>query len=266
MNIQRKGYTPALCSLIFLWSSKAESLFAPFSLSSDDYKPVKKLTIFVDFLPAFQFVRYDPARKRDVHGDFVVPKPCKICLDGKYGGRWRKSSAYYEMLYIKHNMTPRHKRCYRLVKYFTEALISSLAPQNFSYKINKYHVKTAAIRHSMACIDTLSIDCAECVLKIFSELKHAYANQDLKALYYQTNLIKIFHLEPVCFFSSAIDKLCSVTENDTLETFMLKFSGIREPDKSDTDWCAIISALVFLLVVGLLFFWLVKTVIVMIFL
>ena len=65
-------------------------------------------------------------------------------------------------------MSEKHIKGYKFIKYCLSTTIDE-----DDIDINWYHVKTVALIHSREC-STLSESCVTCVLKMLTDLKHAY--------------------------------------------------------------------------------------------
>ena len=207
------------CSLIFQWISKAKSLSAPAILLFQEPNLLSSLPIYVDFLPALEFLKPTLSVARDEHDYFIVPKRCNVCemFDyddyNEYGYRWRKSWCLAEINAFTTDMSDKHRRCFQVIKYFSEPFDS----------LSSYHIKTVVLNHHTTCADTTD-DCVDCVIGILRELLQAYKTK--KLLSYQSNLniingkvdtyIDIW--KRYCDF--LIHKLCSVSATDTWHEFI----------------------------------------------
>ena len=223
--------TPRKCSLILTWTSKTGALLASHGFL-ENKKPLKYLTIYVDFLPAFNVSKnFD-----DEHSHFAVAKSCNICRQKSSEGRWRKSKSKKEINYIRNKMNQRHKNCYKLVKYFTETLYNSFhrlttIRYTFGLNINKYHLKTMVLQHSLLCKESSIDNYAKCVIIIFTELIDACKLRRLKQYASRTNLMKTYVSPHAAdFYSILVARLCAVKENDTLETYLKRLSETNEED------------------------------------
>ena len=216
-GICREISAPENCSVMFLWTSKAETLSAPTNSSLTDTcnMPVKNLIISVDFLPALELRK----RKTNEHECFLVPKPCNLAC--KSVGL-RKSRCMHETDYMLNKMTVKHRRSYKIIKYLIHKLQSP-------WFINRYHIKINAIHHDRMCSNS-SQDSAGCVLKMFSELQSAYENKELKCFDSVTNLLSCKdanhseHYDALAkYYQEIIRILCAVSETDTqkIEVFTL---------------------------------------------
>ena len=163
----------------------------------------------MDFLPALEVIKAEPDEA--VHDFFLVPKHCNVCDDNDDVFRdynWRKSNCMAEIAYIINEMSKKHRKCYKIIKYF----LSTVGIDN----INCYYVKTVALNHSRECSDS-SEGCAECVLKILTDLKQAYETKTLTS--FHESGVNIFHwsLEyldttTIKFMQKVIERLCSATD------------------------------------------------------
>ena len=200
------------CSLAFMWTSKANTLPVYDSSLQEEARQVTSLPIHVDFLPALEVLKDKPDEA--VHDYFLVPKHCNVCDDDGDRFRqynWRKSNCLAEIAYIVNEMSEKHKKCYKIIKY----LLSTVVIVVISRNINWYYLKTVTLNHSRECSDS-SEGCADCVLKILTDLKHAY----------ETKTLTLFHESGVNIFrrrrtrhdadtsegiQNSIKRLCSAT-------------------------------------------------------
>ena len=163
----------AACSLVFMWISYANSLFAPDEETLQNIHLCNQLPIFVDFLPAIeQFTISDDWDLQ--HFGFLVPKHCSPCQR-----TWRKSACLAELDTIN-NLSTTHRKFYIVFKY----LLSLVCP------VNGYHLKTAILNHNATCNDS-SGNSAMCVKTVLLELQHAYKRFELKAFNRETNLLAV---------------------------------------------------------------------------
>ena len=219
INVEQDSFGPNTCSLIFQWISKAKSLSAPDKLLLQEPQLLSSLPIDVDFLPAMELLKPTPSGVRDEHDYFIVPKRCNVCggVDyddyGEYGNRWRKSWCLAEINAFTTDMSDKHRRCYQVMKYFSEQLSS----------LSSYHIKTVVLNHHTICSDTTD-ECVDCVIGILRELQHAYKTK--KLLSYQSNL-NIMNREDddydilKSYCDCIIHKLCSVSATDTWQKFLV---------------------------------------------
>ena len=214
---------PNKCSLIFQWTSKAKSLSAPDKLLLQEPQLLSSLPIYVDFLPALESLKPTQSGARDEHDYFIVPKRCNVCKNhdyddyAGYGFRWRKSWCLAEINAFTKDMSDKHRRCYQVMKYFSE--------RSWGGGLSSYHIKTVVLNHHTTRGDTTD-DCVDCVIGILRELLQAYETKEL--LSYQSNLniinrevddnMKI--LKSYC--DLLIHKLCSVSATDTWQKFIWK--------------------------------------------
>ena len=118
------------CSLAFMWTSKANTLPVYDSSLQAEARQVTSLPIHVDFLPALEVLKAKPDEA--VHDFFLVPKRCNVCGQyGENGDKWRKSNSLAEIAYIVNEMTEKHRKCYKIIKYF-------LSTVGFRLNINWY--------------------------------------------------------------------------------------------------------------------------------
>ena len=120
------------CSMVFLWSSKTENLSVYDQLLHEKVQPINTLLIHVDFLPALELFKPIPDESGYEHDFFIVPKCCGRCWRG---GQWRKSSCMAEIAYIVSKMSEKHRKCYKIMKYFLSFV------DKYPH-IKWYHVKT----------------------------------------------------------------------------------------------------------------------------
>ena len=185
-----------------MWTSKANTLLLCKHLLQEETRQVTTLPIHVDFLPALEVVKAKP--DEHTHDFFLVPKRCMV--SGYDNDNWRKSNCMAEIAYIIKEMSEKHIKCYKIIKYFLSRLDI--------WSINWYYVKTVALKHSRECSDS-SEDCAECVLGILTDLKHAYETQTLTSFHEpDVNIIKCqgFYRSTIKDIQRAIDRLCSATD------------------------------------------------------
>ena len=207
---------PNRCSLIFLWKSKANSLSAFDGQLLQKSQPLSSLPIFVDFLPALESLKPTPSGAGDEFDFFIVPKLCNVCGvdDGNdYVYRWRKSWCMAEINSFITNMSNKHRRCYQVMKYFSDMILFKGLP--------KYHIKTVALNHQVACSDTTD-DCVDCVIGMLRELLQAYKTKELLSYQSNTNIIEGADFVELnknnC--ERLIHGLCSVSATDTWKTFI----------------------------------------------
>ena len=193
------------CSLAFIWTSKANTLPVYDQLLQEEARQVTSLSIHVDFLPALEVHK---AKPDVVHDFFLVPKQCNVNVCGFEKYNWRKSNCMAEIAYIVNEMSQKHRKCYKIIKYF-------LSTVGVVFIINWYHVKTATLIHSRECSDS-SEGCAECVLKILTDLKQAYETGTLTS--FHESGVNIFprgmgyHLYTIKEIQETIQRLCSATD------------------------------------------------------
>ena len=193
----------ANCSLAFMWTSKANTLPVYDQLLQEEARQVTSLPVHVDFLPALEIPKAKP--DEPTHDFFLVPKNCNAC--GYDEDKLRKSNSMSEIAYIVNEMSEKHRKCYKIIKYF-------LSTVDISY-INCYYVKTVTLNHSRECSDS-SEGCAECILKILTDLKHVYETETLTSfhqlgvnIYRHTNFSRKVYINEI---QKAIGKLCSATD------------------------------------------------------
>ena len=162
----------AACSLVFMWISYANSLFAPDEETLQNIHLCNQLPIFVDFLPA---IEQSTINDWDLqHFGFLVPKHCSPCHS-----TWRKSACLAELDTIN-KMSTTHRKCYIVLKYLLTLV----------YPVNGYHLKSAILNHNATCNDS-SGNSAMCVKTVLLELQHAYKSCELKAFNRETNLLAV---------------------------------------------------------------------------
>ena len=202
----------ANCSLAFRWYSKVKSLSAYDKCLQEQDQPMDSLTVHVDFLPALQL------KEVNDHNIFLVPKKCNVCdrVGTKRKWRkWRKSTCMAEIDYIVNEMLDKHRKCYKIIKY--------ILPRFMKFGINWYYVKTIVLNHSRGCSDS-SEGCADCVLKMLTELKHAYETETLVS--FNDPLVNIFDRSTAALFRSLyamddrifkkmIERFCSIRSSDS---------------------------------------------------
>ena len=234
----------ANCSLVFRWTSKANTISAYDRMLQEESSKINRLAVHVDFLPAVEVhqsgtdtagswirnvigfipglsvLTSDTAARK--HGFFLVPKSCNVCDIFHRAEPWRKSNCLAEISHIVHDMLEKHKKCYKVIKYFL-----SIIAHIKIVRVNWYHVKTMVLNHSRECSDS-SEGCAECVLKILAELKHAYETKRLNSftdsnvsiLPINNNFIDGIFDKTVIELEAAIKILCSVTDSDSCTTIL----------------------------------------------
>lgn len=176
-GILRVGRGPKYnhCSLAFRWTSKAKTLSVYDRMLIGEAMKISTLSIHVDFLPALEV----PAATTDAAGfKLFVSKHCDVCGNDK---RWRISNCKADIAYIVNEMSEKHRQCYKIIKYLLSRFIDENS-HSLAFLLNWYYVKTVALNHSRECSD-LSEGCAECVLKMLTELKHGC----------ETEMISSFH-------------------------------------------------------------------------
>ena len=220
-GIDQNSVGPNKCSLIFQWTSKAKSLSAPDELLLQEPQPVSQLPIYVDFLPALESLTPSPSGAGEEHDFFIVPKGCNVCNSSAYEYRWRKSWCIAELNAFTTEMSNKHRRCYQIIKYFSEIPKSNF-PIN---KLPSYHIKTIVLRHHTECTDTTD-ELVQCVLNMYQDLHQAYETRNLLSYQSNLNLLKKFYSysdkKKRC--EKFINTLCSVSVTDTWETFIQKIS------------------------------------------
>ena len=215
--------TEANCSLVFSWTSTANTLFVCDKLLNGEPEQIDSLSIHVDFLPALEELKAKPhifdARKNAL---FLVPKHCSVCDRREH---WRKSNCIAEIAYICNDMSEKHRKCFKIIKYLLSRSIERHVDGDKTDPINWYYVKTVALNHSRECSDS-SDGCAECVLNILNALKHAYETLRINAFhepdvnimcpYYRYSYTDACARIPRLL----IERLCSVANADSCYTLL----------------------------------------------
>ena len=210
-------FEEANCSLAFSWTSKVNTLIVCDKLLKEEPEPIHSLPIHVDFLPALEVLKGKPDEATRDHDFFLVPKHCNVCERGE---NWRKSYCMAEIAHINNDMSEKHRKCYKIMKY----CISTIIDRN-AIDINWYHVKTVALNHSRECSDS-SEGCAKCVLKMLRELKHAYETRTLNSFHESgVNILGPYHQSSYTDTSAKIlqrfiERLCSVKDTDSCNTLL----------------------------------------------
>ena len=203
------------CSLVFRWTSKVNTLSAYDKRLQEEAKESNSLTIHVDFLPAVEVLKSGTDTAAREHDFFLVPKHCNVCVILGYRDTWRKSNCLAEIAHIVNEMSEKHRNCYKVIKYFLPIMYK---------RINGYHVKTVVLNHSRQCSDS-SEGCAECVLKILTELNHAYEFGRLNSFHdSNVNLYRIL-TDYECVIDATIEILCSVKDSDSCRTIIEDAEG-----------------------------------------
>ena len=177
-----------------------------------------------DFLPALESLKPTSPGPGDEHDYFIVPKLCNVCYDDDFRDRWRKSWCMAELQTLTLAMSDKHRRCYQIMKYLSEA-------RGGLDTLRNYDIKTVALRHHTTCSDTTD-DCVECVMRMLLDLRQAFKTN--KQLLYQSNLntlnqdINHAYLSDKC--EHYITMLCSVSDTDTWETFIRKWKILEDDD------------------------------------
>ena len=210
------------CSLIFLWTSMANSLCAPDKLLLHAPQHLSSLPIYVDFLPALEYIKEKSSGKGHVHDNFIVPKRCNVCVfrtsfriknfEATENG-WRKSWCKNELNVFVNKMSDQHRRCFQILKY-----LLGIASDEY---INNYHMKIVVLNHNRTCVGTTD-HCSECVLKIFQELRQSYKSKKLISPHTHRNLLRRdgYYDVQERFCEMRLDDLCSLSETDSWKTFV----------------------------------------------
>ena len=202
----------ANCSLSFMWTSKANTITVYDQMLQEEARQVTSLSVHVDFLPALEVHKAKPDEA--VHDFFLVPKHCNIC--GYDENKWRKSNCMSEIAYIVNEMSEKHRKCYKIIKYFLSQCLSTVVIIGIIFRnINWYYVKTVTLNHSRECSDS-SEGCAKCVLKILTDLKHAYETKTLTSFHGPgVNIFRCdtdFDTTTIEGIQKAIESLCLATD------------------------------------------------------
>lgn len=203
---------PEKCSLVLLWTRKAKSFAVYDTFLPSQLQSIPAFPIYVDFLPTLELFRRNLFGEAGVHECFIVPKRCCVC-DSTY--EWRKSKSQSEITYIVNEMSEKHKKCYKILKY----LLSS------ADSINSYHVKTIAMTHNKNC-SVSSDSSAECVLNMLSELLSAYQKETLKSFSIDANIFdrnKTDKKDGIASIEKCMKELCTVSEFGILDTLLMNF-------------------------------------------
>ena len=218
ITVEQMTSGPNKCSLIFQWISKAKSLSAPDRLLLQEPQLLSSLLIYVDFLPAMEFLKPTPSAAGDEHDYFIVPKSCNVCVMDdyddyhEYGYRWRKSWCLAEINAFTTDMSDKHRRCYQIMKYLSE---------RFNW-LPSYHIKTAVLNHHTTCTD-ITDDCVDCVIGMLWELLQAYKTKELLSYQSNLNIIKTDNDIGIIWKDNCeqlIHMLCTVSATDTWKTFI----------------------------------------------
>ena len=222
VNIIKHGDGPNQCSLAFQWTSKARSLSALDEQLLQKIQPISSLPIYVDFLPALESRKPTPSGNGDQHVYFIVPKHCNVCYEEGEDRNWRESASVAEINAITNNMSDKHIRCYKIMKFITHF--------RWYNNLSNYHIKTIVLHHHTACSSTTD-NCVDCVMAMFQDLLHAYETR--KLLSYASNLNLLNHYsedflskynlntsKSLC--QRLISKIYSAPVTDTWEGFIRK--------------------------------------------
>ena len=227
---------PSNCSLIFLWTSKANILSAPDRQIVSKLHRIDTLPIYLDFLPALE------ARKPThdggyEHNYFVIPKHCNSLhtyRDKRVS--WRKSSCMTEINAFSKDGSKMHRRCHQIIKYVLEKSYSNTTWVE-SIGIQNYDVKTVVVKHCLTCSIT-SDDCFYCVVKILEELFSAYDSEKLESCDPSTSTHNIISQHKYCdvtkfYFEKLLLILKSLGKEDSTETFIQRLTDMKFPSSSN---------------------------------
>lgn len=220
---------PTYCSLICRWTSKASSSSGrniDGRISSSSRHQVMnnlEFEVCIDFLPAIQ-ISNSESTVTTSYPFFIVPKQCAYC-DPR---GWRRSGCLAEINSVL-NMSNKHHKCYRIIKYMIGLIKLKLEVLKIKDLIRWYHIKILFLHHSRSCKD-LSEDCAKCVLKVFQELLNGYKSKELYSIHSPANLLEMRDTSLHDYkglangLSKCITLMCSFSEDDSCETYLEKLS------------------------------------------
>ena len=199
------------CSLMFIWTSKTNKLSVQGPSLDEVANSITTLAIHVDFLPAFELSKSQPDGNAHKHFCFLVPKRCEVCNWREYNEKWRKSWSIAEIKYIVNDMSVKHRKCFKILKYF----LSSVDEAGI---ISGYHVKSTVLQHSQVCSDS-SGGYVDCVLKILAELKRACETKTLKIFQSGVDILSAMDRWTaelnVDLLQRVIERVCSVSKSDS---------------------------------------------------
>ena len=200
------------CSLLFTWTSKRNKL----SVHDQLHKADNTISIHVDFLPAFELSKTNADGHANEHDCFIVPKNCEVCQKRKDNEKWRRSSSMAEIDYIVNEMSEKHRKCFKILKYCLSAV-------DKAGHIRGYFIKSTVLLHSRECLDSTE-GCADCVLKMIAELKRSYETKNLKTFRTSVDILsKIYSWKSklmIDILDKFLNRLCSVTSNDSYITLI----------------------------------------------
>ena len=225
--VDQLSKTPAKCSLIFRWTSNSGCISAPNKLLTRR-EQIESLQIYVDFLPALQLTVPETSGNRSNHRRYIVPKHCGIC--GRHE-RWLISSCVSEINAILREMSAKHRQCFKIVKYLLPILDNSHNGNSFN-KVNTYHMKNIALRHSQNCTMT-SDDVQKCILNIFLDLHNAYKTKELVSVFLQLNLLEntnnnYFTESMAHTYRDYIERVFTVSESDSWKTYIERVVRLKQ--------------------------------------
>ena len=206
----------ARCSLVFLWTSKAQSLSTRDDWLLQEPKIITSLPIEVDFLPALESLRPDQADSDNQHDFFVLPKHCNVCETSVKDCKWRKSWCMDEINAFSVEMSEKHRNCYKVLKYLTGRMKTPFC------SLSNYLVKTTFLNHQTSCSDKTA-SCVGCVLCVFQDLLQAYKSQHLPSYQSNINIMQssssgAIDEQELC--RKIVQKLCSVSRTDSWWDFI----------------------------------------------
>ena len=223
-HIDLNSVGPNRCSLILLWTSKTNSLLAPDMLLQQK-QLITSMPIYIDFLPAMEYLKPTSPGAGYTHDYFVVPKNCNVC-DNPFarGNAWRKSWCIAEIQALQTEMSVKHRRCYQITKYLTK--------DSFGLYVNKYLLKNVVLQHSTTCSDT-SDNYVDCVIEVHQDILNAYTRKEFLSYHSNINILSgADHLVfEICeaYYREFLTQLYSVSETDEFDRFVTR---LRSSSKS----------------------------------
>ena len=195
------------CTLILQWESKSSSLFAPVGYSIKQTQNMKCFEIHIDFLAALETLQETQQGNQQTVDPkcFIVSKMCHVCFKKS----WRISGCIEEIKAIKNELSTKHKKCYKILKYIFQTGL-----------INNYFMKTVVLHHHRTCTDA-SEDMVACVTTILQELADAYKRGHLQAYCRPVKLQCNSYGLPKHFKSVVV--LQSIYTLDSFEPYRLAF-------------------------------------------
>ena len=221
ISINGEDVGPSNCSLIFLWTSKVNSLCTPYRYFLNEPQKVSSLPIYIDFLPVLEVFKLNLSTKTQEHNYLIIPKGCNAC---EVPNVWRKSWCLNEIDIFVNTMSETHRHCFQILKY-----VISMIPETNNI-INNYHLKITVLRHNKACAGTTE-DREHCVMKLLLELIHAFEGGCLRHFQTDSNILKHYGYcdESRIISQHIFDIFSSVSEKETWNTFLAKLIEIKFP-------------------------------------